>query len=236
MNGEYYKMDYEAWDEGTANLSLEEEAAYLRLCHQMYRRGQPVPIYDRMLCLIWRCHQNKARPLLKRLIDKGKITLLEDGRVINGRVAKELDARETLRTHRVHAGYTGGIRSGEARRNALKTNDPIEAKRTIGEERRGEERKKDGADAPADLEKQFFDRAVEVINGPPNDARKIAGLLRKACGNDIAKARSSLELSVGKSHPKSWIMGHISWLKKKTAEPSDDTVLMTHADDRYVIQ
>jgi len=150
--GEFYKMEYDAWDEGTVELSLEEEAAYLRLCHQMYRRRQPVPVYDRMLCALWRCHQNKARPLLQRLIDKGKITLLPDGRVTNGRVAREIDARETLNRNRAHAGHTGGIRSVEARRKSLENNDPPQAESSRGEEKRGEERREEKNPLIGDME------------------------------------------------------------------------------------
>lgn len=244
--GEFYKMEYDAWDEGTMELTLEEEAAYLRLCHQMYRRGQPVPVYDRMLCSLWRCHQNKARPLLQRLIAKGKITMLEDGRVVNNRVREELDARETSRRRKVDAGHTGGTRSAEARRKPLENNNTVEAKSSRGEERRGED-KTDSAAAPdqdlfragkptqVDLEKQFFDRAVEVIKGPPNDARKIAGMLRKAHGGNLAEARSDLEKSASRSHPKTFILGRINWLKKKSTEPIDDTVMMNNADDSRVL-
>jgi|SRR6185436_4417214 len=92
-----------------------------------------------------------------------------------------------------------------------------------------------GAAAPPDLEKQFFDRAVQIITSSPKDARSTAASLRKACGMDIAKARSVLELSSGKSDPAHWIRGHIAWLKKKSAEPADATVLMSNADDSRVL-
>jgi len=93
-----------------------------------------------------------------------------------------------------------------------------------------------GAPAPSgDLEKQFFDRAVQIITSSPKDARSTAASLRKACGMDIAKARSALELSAGKSDPAHWIRGHIAWLKKKSNEPTDSTVLMSGADDRHVL-
>jgi uncharacterized protein YdaU (DUF1376 family) len=140
MKGEFYKMEFDAWDEGTVELTLDEEAAYLRLCHQMYRRRGPIPNSDRLLCSLWRCHQNKARPLLQRLIAKGKIRITEDGALTNQRVGRELDDRETLRTHRAHAGHTGGIRSGHARRKPLETKGVDEAKRSRGEEIREEKK------------------------------------------------------------------------------------------------
>lgn len=114
MKGEFYKMDYEAWDEGTIELALDQEAAYLRLCHQMYRRGGPVVNSERLLCSIWRCHPNKARTLLKSLIDAGKIHLTELGHLTNTRVTDELEARETLSKRRADAGRVGGASKARA--------------------------------------------------------------------------------------------------------------------------
>jgi uncharacterized protein YdaU (DUF1376 family) len=91
--GEFYKMEYDAWDEGTVELSLEEEAAYLRLCHQIYRRKGPVPNSMRLLCSIWRCNSNRARRLLFRLVDTGKIVINDDEQLTNERVATELQNR-----------------------------------------------------------------------------------------------------------------------------------------------
>jgi uncharacterized protein YdaU (DUF1376 family) len=154
MMGEFYKMEYDAWDEGTVELSLEEEAAYLRLCHQIYRRHAPIPNSERLLCALWRCHQNRARPLLQRLIDKGKIVITDDGMLANKRALDELQARETLSTKRADAGHTGGIRSGHVRRHKgdaahteveepLKPNGPAEAnassQRSKTNQSRGEE-------------------------------------------------------------------------------------------------
>lgn len=130
MKGEFYPMEYDAWDEGTISLTLEQEAAYLRLCHQMYRRRGSIPNNEKLLCVLWRVHPNKARPLLKSLIEAGKIVVTPEGHLTNTRVTDELHHRDTLRTHRAHAGHTGGIRSGHVRRNPLKTLDVDEAKRS----------------------------------------------------------------------------------------------------------
>lgn len=127
MSGQYYRMDYDDWDDGTHDLTLEEEAAYLRLCHQMYRRRGPIHNSESRLASLWRCHQNKARALLKRLIEHGKIVVLDDGRLANDRVARELDHQDTIRRQRADAGHTGGTRSRDARRNPLKSLDPSEA-------------------------------------------------------------------------------------------------------------
>ena len=76
MKGEFYKMDFRAWNTGTVDLSLEEEAAYLRLCHAMYDVGGPVPNSTRFLCAIFRCHHVKAVALVRRLRDAGARLLL----------------------------------------------------------------------------------------------------------------------------------------------------------------
>lgn len=122
MKGEFYKMDYEAWDEGTDELTLEQEAAYLRLCHQLYRRKAAIPSAPTTLARIWRCHPNKARKLLADLVTLGKVTE-KDGHLTNTRVTRELDDRETRRTQKADAGHTGGTRTQENRRKSLETND-----------------------------------------------------------------------------------------------------------------
>ena len=122
MNGEFYKMDFDAWDEGTDDLTLEQEAAYLRLCHQLYRRKAAIPNSPASLARIWRCHQNKARKLISDLVEAGKVTLV-DGLLSNTRVRRELDERETRRRQQADAGHIGGARSQENRRKPMKTND-----------------------------------------------------------------------------------------------------------------
>lgn len=88
---------------------------------------------------------------------------------------------------------------------------------------------------PVDLEKQYFDRSVEVLKGPPNDARKLAGMLFKACGRNISEARSDLEKAAGRSDAKRFLLGCVHHRKKQANAPSDATVLMTNADDRHVL-
>ena len=127
MKGEFYRMDFDAWDEGTDDLSLEQEAAYLRLCHQMYRRRGSIPKRIPALARMWRCHPNKARKLLADLVDLGKIEETPEGHLTNTRVTQEIDHRETLRTQRADAGQTGGRRSQDVRRKSLISNDPGEA-------------------------------------------------------------------------------------------------------------
>lgn len=108
MKGEFYKMEFRAWNIGTVDLTLEQEAAYLRLCHAMYDIGGPVPNSPRMLMGLFRCGNVKAAALLKALISAGKIAQTKDGKLINHRVTEELADRERVSSARRVAGERGG--------------------------------------------------------------------------------------------------------------------------------
>ena len=108
MKGEFYKMDFRAWNMGTVELDLEHEAAYLRLCHAMYDVGGPVPNSIRLLMGLFRCGNVKAAALLRNLIAAGKIEITEDGKLINKRVSVELADRARLSAKRSLAGERGG--------------------------------------------------------------------------------------------------------------------------------
>jgi uncharacterized protein YdaU (DUF1376 family) len=173
MKGEFYRMEYEAWDEGTDELTLEQEAAYLRLCHQMYRRRGAVPDNPATLARIWRCHPNKARKLLDDLLAAGKVTKTEDG-LTNTRVGQELHHRGITSTHRSDAGRTGGIRSGENRRKSLKTNNSDEAFASSQTNQRREEKSR---------EEQHSGEVPETSERRPAiDDRTLEAALREAAG------------------------------------------------------
>ena len=152
MKGEFYKMDFEAWDEGTIDLTLEQEAAYLRLCHQMYRRHGPIPNSKRLLCVIFRCGHVKATALLNALIQAGKIRVTEDRLLTNDRVGKELLDREYVASKRRVAGHKGGTNSGLARAKSLENNEPREANAsTLSNQRREEKNRELGREPIKDL-------------------------------------------------------------------------------------
>lgn len=157
MRGEYYPMEYEAWDEGTDTLTLEQEGAYLRLCHMMYRRKGPVVDDKAVLSRLWKCHPNKAVKLRADLIRLGKIAETEDGHLTNTRVTHELDRSETRARLKADAGRTGGTRSGVVRRNALKNKDANEALASAERTKEKESKVKSsepngsGAGAPIDV-------------------------------------------------------------------------------------
>jgi uncharacterized protein YdaU (DUF1376 family) len=160
VKGEFYKMAYESWDEGTDELTLEQEAAYLRLCHQMYRRKGPIANQEATLCRLWRTHKNKARAILQALIDKNKVEVTEAGTITNPRVMQEIAARfsgpkskggtgDTRRTPKGHpadtqptpVGHpadTGGTPEGPFSAKPLENNDLPRVEKRREEENREE--------------------------------------------------------------------------------------------------
>jgi uncharacterized protein YdaU (DUF1376 family) len=153
MKSEFYKMEYEAWDEGTDLLTLEQEGAYLRLCHQMYRRRGPVPDEPRTLCRVWRCHLNKARKLLDDLVAAGKVDRV-DGYLTNNRVTQELEARDAASRQRADAGRTGGTHTQENRRKSLSDQAKDQSgARTRRNQSRGDESRGDESRGPPNAPK-----------------------------------------------------------------------------------
>ena len=108
MKGEFYKMDFRAWNTGTVDLTLEQEAAYLRLCHAMYDTQGAIPESTRLLQGIFRCGNVKAAALVAQLIKAGKILRTDEGKLTNRRVETELAGRERISEVRRSAGSEGG--------------------------------------------------------------------------------------------------------------------------------
>lgn len=91
----FYKMDPVLWDHGTVDLSLEEEAAYLRIINAIYRSEQGCPMNDRVLAGMFRSSTRKARALVDALIQKGKV-FARDGYLWNDKADRELNS---IRNH-----------------------------------------------------------------------------------------------------------------------------------------
>lgn len=155
---EFYKFEITNWNEGTANLSLEMEAAYLRVINAIRLADQPITFNPFVLCGLWRCNDRKAKRILAELIDAGKI-YVEDGRLVNQKAADDASALNRLRADRASAGRRGGIESGKTRAKPFENHNTGEATASTREEKRRvelkeEERepigspKKSAADAP----------------------------------------------------------------------------------------
>lgn len=87
----FYRMDPVIWDHATVDLSLEEEAAYLRICNAIYRSERGCPTHDRVLAGMFRCSTRKARALVASLLDKGKI-FIRDGHLWNEKADREINS------------------------------------------------------------------------------------------------------------------------------------------------
>ena len=136
---DFYKMDPAAWDFGTANLSLEEEAAYLRIVNAMHKHKGPVPDNDRVLSGMFRCSTRKARSLLNALIDAGKLTI-EGGMISNFRAASDLVHRGFVSSSMSENGAKGGRTKAERAAKSLESKDTGVAIASPREEKRREEK------------------------------------------------------------------------------------------------
>lgn len=70
---EYYKHNIAQWNMAAFGLSLEQEAAYLRIVTMGRLYERPMPHNLKVLCGLWRCNERKAKRLLSELIDAGKV-------------------------------------------------------------------------------------------------------------------------------------------------------------------
>lgn len=122
----FYKMDPSDWDMGTAELSLEEEAAYLRIVNSINKHDAPVPNIDRVLAGMFRCSTRKARSLRDALIEARKI-YIEDDRIWNDRARFEVNSRSVRSEKCAESGAKGGRKSGEQRAKALENNDLMQS-------------------------------------------------------------------------------------------------------------
>jgi uncharacterized protein YdaU (DUF1376 family) len=135
---EFYKMDPADWDQGTARLTLEEEAAYLRIVNSIHKHKGPVPDVDRVLAGMFRTSTRKARSLVSALIEAGKIAV-DGGEIWNDRARSDLVHRGFVSISRAESGAKGGRKSAESRAKPLETKEPEQAIGSTREEKRREE-------------------------------------------------------------------------------------------------
>lgn len=186
MSG-FYKMDPAKWDFGTANLSLEEEAAYLRIINAIHKHDAGVPDNDRVLAGLFRVSTRKARALVDALIASGKVTI-EDGQIWNDRARSDLVHRGFTSISRAESGAKGGRTRAENAAKSLKDNEAPQANASTRIEENREEytianaMDGDAIDAPSDLSKELFERGVKFLGRhgvEERNARSVIGKWRK---------------------------------------------------------
>lgn len=86
----FYQHNIAAWMDGTEGLPDGEYRVYHVICQLMYLNNGPIVMHESGLA--GRCNQHLLafRSNVKKLIEKGKLVLAEDGKITNARVAKEL--------------------------------------------------------------------------------------------------------------------------------------------------
>jgi uncharacterized protein YdaU (DUF1376 family) len=140
---DWYKMNPVDWNDGTDELTLEQEGAYLRICHAIYITERPIRENWFVIAGLLRCSDRKAKRLVAELVEAGKL-VLEDGQISNRRAMDEVSTRRGVSVDRSSAGRRGGVESGKSRAKALKDNDADEAiasKQNEPEEIREEEKR-----------------------------------------------------------------------------------------------
>ncbi len=142
----FYKMDPAKWDFGTADLSLEEEAAYLRIVNAIHKHDGPVPNNDRVLAGLFRVSTRKARTLVDALVAAKKVTI-EDGHIWNERARSDLVQRGFVTISRSEAGAKGGRTRAMNAAKALENIDPPQANASSRIEENREEKKEREANA-----------------------------------------------------------------------------------------
>lgn len=135
---DFYKMDPALWDVRTSNLSLEQEAAYLRIVNAIHKHKSPVPNNDRVLAGMFRVSTRKARSLVRALIDAGKI--VTDGDYLtNERAVSDLVHRGFVSVSMAENGAKGGRKRAENAAKPLKNIDRDQATASYREEESREE-------------------------------------------------------------------------------------------------
>ena len=102
------------WLAGAAELTLEQEGAYIRVCALIYSKGQPIPDNERWLAGMCRVSLRKWRALRQHLLDIGKITV-QDGLIHQDRCEYELEKAAKRARKCAENGAKGGRKSAAIR-------------------------------------------------------------------------------------------------------------------------
>lgn len=221
---EYYKFEIANWNEGTASLTLEQEAAYLRVVNAIRLADQPITFNIHVLCGLWRCDPRVAKRLFQALVDAGKLRL-EGGRIVNDKAVADATSLLATRQLRRTSGIAGGQASAKSRAKALKENDMPQASASTREEKRREEdtvANATGADAPPDPAKVMFDsgRVLLMASGKSRDAAgKLLGKWRADFGPEAVIVALGKAQREGAIDPVAFIEGVLRHAAKRSSAP-----------------
>lgn len=226
---DFYKMDPAAWDFGTASLTLEQEAAYLRIVNAIHKHKSALPDNDRILAGLFRTSTRKARALLNDLIDAKKVRI-EDGLIINDRAISDLVHRGFVSISRAESGAKGGRNRAANAAKSLKDNDTDQAIASSREEKSREDtlddKSSNAADAPIDPVKVMFDGGVSLLTSAgiaSSKARTLLGKWRKDHGAEAVIAAIGRAKREGAIDPVAFIEGCFRFTAK-SERPADGEI------------
>ena len=218
---EFYKMHPAKWDNGTADLSLEQEAAYLRIVNAINKADEPCPANKYVMAGLFRCRPDKAMRLLQSIVDAEKV-YIEDGKIYNERAMNDVRTRHELGVKRAFSGSAGGIQKQVNTVNALKDKEPTLANATPREEKRREEKKgtpkppKGGSGIDPDEFEEWYDYYPRKV--AKGSARRAFIKVREKVEQAelISAVRVYAAVVTGKdkefiAHPATWLNGE-RWL------------------------
>lgn len=159
MNRRWYRRCGADFIHGTMKLTLEEKGAYSLCLDLIYDRGGPIPDDERWLAGVCNVSTRKWRSLRDRLIDLGKLTLI-DGHLSNARAELEIVSAETHARKLSESGAKGGRTRAENDAKAKENSDLGQAPlKHIREDKIREDtlaKAKGGSAAADDAEKIFW--------------------------------------------------------------------------------
>jgi len=121
MSLPWYRRFPDNFIAGTVGMTLEEKGAYSLLLDLMYVRSGPVPDEPRYIAGVCNCSVRKWNAIRQRLIDLGKIQVV-DGYLTNHRAAEEIEIAGKISREAAENGAKGGIKSAEIRDRVRKNN------------------------------------------------------------------------------------------------------------------
>lgn len=201
MSDPYWRMFGREWDDGTNALTLEQEAALLRICNAINSRGKPIPnddAGDRDMMHRCRVSMRKWKALKSALVAAGKITI-RDAQIHQIKALDEVKYRQDQQRQLAENGAKGGRKKAEnALKNARKPAEntlKTERKRTEYDAELNENKALILANKEPELD---IDKDTSVSSPkPPNlDAHEAIRIFRELCvdGGGLPDVRKLTDL------------------------------------------
>jgi hypothetical protein len=197
-----------------SGMKPDEGYVYWIVCLRIYETNGPCK--DTLEALARRAGMNRRRitAALDPLFRSGRLVREGDG-IMNPFSASVLAEARALREERVRAGRAGGFRTAKKREEKQQTEPskaraPLRLRRTHLQVQEQEQRREEDSRVPrgtlAEQERDLFKRGKEVLGH--NAGGQIAKLL-KSRENDVALARSVIELAATKQNPREYVAAAI---------------------------